>query len=146
VQFPTQAHIWQVGQQTGRQVCRQARHHSMEMQHMNKCCNSRELTGVVGPSSMDDVAAQQGTAGLGHNAAALYQAALSGQDGITVLGKARTCCLCNVVGGAPPSKVGVGGVHNACHLLLGQVTLHHLQPPYNTESPAALARFHQLQD
>ncbi len=116
---------------------------------MTKCCNSTDLTSVSGPSSMDDVVAQQGTAGRGHNTAALRQAALSsrqsGQDVITVLGKARTCCLCNVVGGAPPSKVGVGGVHDARHLLLGQVTLHYLELPYNTECPSALARFHQLQ-
>ena len=98
---------------------------------------------VSGSSSMDDVLAHQGTPSLGHTTAALCQTALplglTGQQVITVLGKVRTCCLGNVVGGPAQAQVGVGGVHNAGHLLLGQVALHYLYAHFVFVVQAVLA-------
>lgn len=79
---------------------------------------------------MNDVLAQQGTPSWGHTTAALLQSALplglTGQQVITIPAKFKTCCLGNVAGGLAPVQVGGGGVHNAGHLLLGQVALHYL--------------------
>lgn len=51
----------------------------------------------------------------------------AGQQCLAGLLQIWPCGLCNVLGNAPSqAQLVVGGVHNGCHLLLGQIAFHHL--------------------
>ena len=51
----------------------------------------------------------------------------AGQQSLAGLLQVWPCCLGDVFGNAPSqAQLVVGGVHNGCHLLLGQIAFHHL--------------------
>ncbi len=58
---------------------------------------------------------------------ALVSSRKTGQQRLAALLQLGPCCPCNVLGDPPrETQLMVGGVHDSCHLLLGQVASDYL--------------------
>ena len=95
-------------------------------------CRAAKLTAIVKPNSMDDKLTRHGTTALCQGTASLWYSPLSSwqavDESLAVCLKLWPDCLRNVLGDtATATKLVIAWVDNGCDLLLGQVTLHHLQ-------------------